>query len=166
MTSTLKTALQESLQQEDAALKARLDPTTADSPPTKPTRKPRTPKAAPAAPDAAVKAKPAVTRKPRAAAPKAVRKVASEAPEVAAKAIPAAPTPAKPQKVTRESFSLPEGEAALIRALRTTVAKEGRIATKSELIRAGIQLAASLPTTELMARLDTLPLVVKKKKKK
>ena len=164
MTSTLKTVLQESLQQEDVALKARLDTPipAAETPPARPARAPRPRKAA-APPKAEKPVAPA--KKPRAAAPKASRSRKSVAPPEVSTAPPAAAAP-KPQKVTRESFSLPEGEATLLRALRTAIAKEGRISTKSEVIRAGIQLAASLPTPELMARLDTLAPVVKKMKKK
>lgn len=73
---------------------------------------------------------------------------------------------AKFVKVSRESFSLPATEAATLKALRTALAKEGRIATKSELVRAGIALLTGLAPGALAAAVDGLAPVVKKKKKK
>jgi hypothetical protein len=68
------------------------------------------------------------------------------------------PVPA-PQKssVVRDTFSLPPSDYALIDALRRTAAKEGRISTsKSEVIRAGLQVLRLLEGQDLMQALDRL----------
>lgn len=176
MTPNLKAALQESLKQEDAAVKARLqEPAPQAAAPSAP----KAPKAAKPAAKRAAPAKPAA--KPKAAAPAkaekaerakpAVKKAASPKAAAPKAKAPAEPKPApaeapKAQKVSRESFSLPENEAATLKGLRTAVAREGQIVTKSELLRAGLQLLTGLGAPALIAAVQALPPVAKKKKKK
>lgn len=167
MTPNLKAALQESLKQEDEAVKARLQEPAPSAKAPK-AAKPAAKRAVPAKPKApapakAEKPKPAVKK----AAPARTRAPKVKLPKAAAepKSAPAAEAP-KAVKVSRESFSLPESEAATLKGLRTAVAREGRIATKSELLRAGIQLLTGLQSADLIAALNALPPVVKKKKKK
>ncbi|MDX5445822.1 MAG: hypothetical protein LPJ87_07180 [Zoogloeaceae bacterium] len=77
--------------------------------------------------------------------------------------------PAKPGKIVRDSFSIPAVEQKGLKALRQTLEKAGRKATKSEMLRAGLALLATRPLAEIAATLDGLPKVAKggsKKKKK
>lgn len=67
-----------------------------------------------------------------------------------------APTPQK-SSVVRDTFSLPPSDYALIDAVRREAAKEGRISTsKSEVIRAGLQLLHLLKGQDLMLVLGRL----------
>jgi hypothetical protein len=72
----------------------------------------------------------------------------------------------KPEKVVRDSFSLPTSEHARIKALRVELGKAGRIASKSEVLRAGLNLLGDRSTAEVTALLDALPPVVKGKRSK
>lgn len=76
--------------------------------------------------------------------------------------------PAKPErvKVVRDSFSVPKSEHAQLKALREALAKEGRIATKSELLRVGIQLLAKEPLASLKTLVEGLSVVPKGKSAK
>ena len=76
--------------------------------------------------------------------------------------------PAKPErvKVVRDSFSVPKSEHAQLKALREALAKEGRIATKSELLRVGIQLLAKEPLASLKTLVESLSVVPKGKSAK
>ena len=77
--------------------------------------------------------------------------------------------PAKAGKIVRDSFSLPAAEQKGLKALRQTLEKAGRKASKSEVLRAGLALLATRPVAEIAATLDALPKVSKgggKKKKK
>lgn len=175
MTPDLKAALQESLKQEDEAVKARLQEPVPEGAPAKGSKpgKPAVKKAAPAKPGPAAQAKTAAPAEPvkpvkakPAAKTEAPAKAAARAEKASAQAKPAPADAPKVVKVSRESFSLPESEAATLKSLRTAVAREGRITTKSELVRAGIQLLTGLQPAQLLIALDTLQPVVKKKKKK
>lgn len=86
------------------------------------------------------------------------------------KAVEPAPAPvaeAKPAKmpgvpakqgtlVTRDTFSMPSGDYALIEQLRVRAAREGRNTNKSEVIRAGLQSLMVLEPAKLIAVLDAL----------
>ena len=69
-------------------------------------------------------------------------------------------------KVVRDSFSVPKSEHAQLKALREALAKEGRIATKSELLRVGIQLLAKEPLASLKTLVESLSVVPKGKSAK
>lgn len=70
------------------------------------------------------------------------------------------PTKASREKVVRDSFSMPKSEHAQLKTLRETLAKAGRICTKSELLRAGVQLLlkeSPASTRALVERLSVVP---------
>lgn len=212
MNTKTKSALRSTLEQESAALEARLPepevtlaaasveaapaavvveapaveaPAVAVEPVAAPAVKaaPRVAKAAPkAAPKAASKAAPKIAKavvaldvaepkapvkavKPAKAAKPAkaekVEKVEKPAKAKAAKS-------AKPvrEKVVRDSFSMPKSEHAQLKALRETLAKAGRICTKSELLRAGVQLLLKESTASALTLVDALVAVPKGKSAK
>jgi hypothetical protein len=193
-TSKTKSALRASLKKEDESLEQRLpEAPAAEAAPAAQTAP--TASAAPA-PAAKAKAAPVPrAAKPRAkpAAP-AVRSAAKPAAKVAkgtaAKAMPAelkaglkavakAKAPAKPgkvkaeeakkekrEKVVRESFSVPKTEAAVLKTVRTELAKGGVIVTKSEILRAGLTLLANQGTDRVKELIGALPVVPKGKGKK
>lgn len=70
------------------------------------------------------------------------------------------PVKASREKVVRDSFSMPKSEHAQLKTLRETLAKAGRICTKSELLRAGVQLLlkeSPASTRGLVERLSVVP---------
>jgi chromatin remodeling complex protein RSC6 len=106
------------------------------------------------------KSKPATTtaRKP------AAKKTASSKP--AAKSVPAKATPAKPEKknkkarktegksgdkkkVVRDSFTMPQGDYALLASLKQSCLKTGLHVKKSELLRAGLHALSKLSVAQL-----------------
>jgi hypothetical protein len=120
--------------------------------------------APPAAPAKAVKA----SAKPAAKAVKAPAKpaagaVATPAPKAAAKkpaAKPAAPAKeakAKKPKLVRDSFTIPKDEYAVVETLKQRAATLAQPAKKSELLRAGLKLLASLSDTALRSALQAVP---------
>jgi hypothetical protein len=62
--------------------------------------------------------------------------------------------------VIRDTFSMPPNDYALIENLRSTAAKSGRIATKSEIIRSGLQALSMLEGPQLVAALNGLQKVL------
>jgi hypothetical protein len=72
----------------------------------------------------------------------------------------------KPEKIVRDSFSLPTSEHARIKALRVELGKAGRLASKSEVLRAGLNLLGDRSTAEVSALLDALPPMAKGKRSK
>lgn len=72
----------------------------------------------------------------------------------------------KRDKVVRDSFSMPKSEQAALKALRVALAKEGRIVSKSELLRAGLALLLQQAAADQLTVLDALPVVPKGKGKK
>ncbi|MDD2875336.1 MAG: hypothetical protein PHG21_17080, partial [Azoarcus sp.] len=129
-----------------------------------------------AAKPAAEKAPAKPRAKPAAAKPKAAKVVAGTSgaakKSVAGPAVitlPAAsaePKKEKAGKVVRDSFSMPKSEQAALKKLRTALARAGRLATKSEVLRAGLKLLGERSAKELVAVLDSLPVVIKGKGKK
>lgn len=123
-----------------------------------PVAKPAAKRVAKAAAKAATKpvAKPAVqaTAKPTTkAAAKPASKAAEkmDAPAVAAK-------PAK-VKVVRDSFTIPSDEYAVLGKLKQRALTAAHHAKKSELLRAGIKLLASLDDAALVRALMTVPAI-------
>ncbi|MDO9597859.1 MAG: hypothetical protein Q7J47_09075 [Azoarcus sp.] len=133
------------------------------------------------------------TAKPAAAKPAAAKPIAVKSPAVKAAAVKetvetaikpadtAATTPIasrltpaqaaeatkqKPGKVVRDSFSMPKSEHAELKSVRTALARAGRLTTKSEVLRAAVRLLGERSVKELVAVLDTLPVVAKGKGKK
>jgi hypothetical protein len=72
--------------------------------------------------------------------------------------IPATVLEVPPQNsaVIRDTFSMPPDDSALIETLRTTAAKEGRIASKSEIVRAGLHALNVFKGHELVEVLNRL----------
>lgn len=117
-------------------------------------------------------AKPRAARPPRAAVKPAAKPAAKvtvkAAAKPAAKAI-AKPTikaakpaaPAKPAKVklVRDSFTMPSDEYAVLGQLKQRALVGAHHAKKSELLRAGIKLLASLDNAALLRALTAVPAV-------
>ena len=112
-------------------------------------------KAKPAKPVKAVKVEKAVK-------PAKVEKIAKAAKPAKAEK----PVKLPREKVVRDSFSMPKSEHAQLKVLRETLAKGGRICTKSELLRAGIQLLLKVPAADAKALVEALPVVPKGKSAK
>ena len=74
--------------------------------------------------------------------------------------------PAKPEKVVRDSFSMPAVEHKRIKALRAALAKAGCEASKSEVLRAGLALLAARDLKEVIRVVAALPKVKKGKRGK
>lgn len=72
----------------------------------------------------------------------------------------------KRDKVVRDSFSMPKSEHGMLKDLRGALAKKGRICTKSELLRAGVQLVAAMKPADIIRTIDALTPVAKGKGKK
>jgi hypothetical protein len=120
----------------------------------------------PAKPPAKAAAKPAV-KAPAQVARKATTKVIAQTAKAAAAKSPAstaAPAsassekPAKPlkQRLVRDSFTMPEADFALVAVLKARALGLGRVAKKSELLRAGLQLLNQQEPKALMTALDGL----------
>jgi len=56
----------------------------------------------------------------------------------------------------RDTFSMPPSDFALIETLRSAAAKEGRITSKSEIVRAGLHALRALQGHELVEVIDRL----------
>ena len=118
-----------------------------------------------------------MSAKPAKAPAAAARKPAARkpvAPKVAAVKLPKSPKPAKKQKpavaekpaiaevpklrvkLVRDSFTMPRDEFELIAKLKARAVDFKRPAKKSELLRAGLQVLAALPDTQLLEALEAL----------
>ena len=64
--------------------------------------------------------------------------------------------PVRP-KLVRDSFTMPDNEYAQIAVLKKRLANADAPAKKSELLRAGIALLASMSETDLLAAVDRVP---------
>ena len=112
---------------------------------------------------AAVPVEPHVARKPVAAKPVTKTVATKAAPKRVGKAAPAN-RPAKPEKVkkpklVRDSFTIPKLEYAVVEQLKQRAAKLGAPVKKSELLRAGIKLLATLATADYLAALAAVPTI-------
>jgi hypothetical protein len=67
---------------------------------------------------------------------------------------PAAPPPPPPKTVIRDSFSFPEDDYGLIGALQERLLGVRRVATKSEVLRAGLKALVALDDDALAAAFD------------
>lgn len=85
--------------------------------------------------------------KPVARAAKQVVGEKQTAPEKAAKA----KDTKKKAKVVRDSFTMPEGDYAMLAALKSRCLSAGVSVKKSELLRAGLQVLETLPAKKLLA---------------
>jgi hypothetical protein len=108
-------------------------------------------------------ARPGTTRTAKTAAH--AKPSAKPAVKKAAKPITAKPvTQAKPAKVkkpklVRDSFTIPKAEYEVIHALKTRSQKMGHPIKKSELLRAGIKLLATLSDAAFKAALAQVPVI-------
>ena len=72
----------------------------------------------------------------------------------------------KHEKVERDSFSMPASEHKRIKAMREALGKDGVLASKSEVLRAGLALLAERDTADIARLVAALPKVAKGKRKK
>ena len=113
--------------------------------------------AKPAKAPAAAARKPAARKPvaPKVAAAKSTKPVKKQKPAVAEK--PAiAEVPKLRVKLVRDSFTMPRDEFELIAKLKARAVDFKRPAKKSELLRAGLQVLAALPDTQLLEALEAL----------
>jgi hypothetical protein len=111
-------------------------------------------------------ARPTSRRKPAVVAKKQASPTASAAAPAAANPAPAAApqAPAKVDKVkkpklVRDSFTIPKAEYGAIEALKQRSVKMGLSPKKSELLRAGLMLLASLDDAGLSKALAAVPAI-------
>lgn len=136
---------------------------TPSSTPTAPTPQTSTP-AKLAKPVSAQKAAPTAAAKAVKVAPKPAAKKAPAAKKiVVAKTVKAAtPVPAKDAKVkkpklVRDSFTIPKDEYAVIEALKQRASTLAQPVKKSELLRAGLKVLATLSDSGLRTALQAVP---------
>jgi Arc/MetJ-type ribon-helix-helix transcriptional regulator len=72
----------------------------------------------------------------------------------------------KQEKVERDSFSMPANEHKRIKALREALGRHGVLASKSEVLRAGLALLASREPEDIAALVASLPKIAKGKRSK
>ena len=96
--------------------------------------------------------KPAATKVPAAKSTKPAKK---QKPAVAEKPV-IAEVPKLRVKLVRDSFTMPRDEFELIAKLKARAVDFKRPAKKSELLRAGLQVLAALPDTQLLDALEAL----------
>lgn len=70
---------------------------------------------------------------------------------------PAAAVKSKKPKLVRDSFAMPKVEYEMIEELKRRTALQGQQAKKSELLRAGVKLLATLSSDALAAALAAVP---------
>ncbi len=103
----------------------------------------------------------------RVAPKRAAAKPASKAPlrptakpaAKSASAKPARSDKVKKPKLVRDSFTIPKSEYAVIEQLKQRAAKLGAPIKKSELLRAGIKMLATLATADYLAALAAVPTI-------
>ena len=136
-----------------AALPAALPAASFAVQPAPPARKAAGKTAVKAASKVAVKPTPAVAK----VAVKVVGKVAAKAaPEAPSKAVAAK---APKIKLVRDSFTIPSDEYALLGELKQRSLAHAHPVKKSELLRAGIKLLATLSDTALLRALKNVPVI-------
>lgn len=146
------------------------EPVAKTAKPAKAVTAPKAPKAAAKAAKKAVAKQPAPASAPKPAKAKTAKTAKPVKPAKPAKPVkaakPAAPVRTektaradKPDKLVRDSFTIPRGEYALLQELKTRAATLGRPARKSEVLRAGIQALKALDDAALLAVLGTVPVI-------
>ena len=121
--------------------------------------------ARPVAPKTGGGAAPARTTKVKAdAAPGEAAKAAEKPAEKPADRAAEAERKDKHEKVERDSFSMPASEHKRIKALREALGKDGVLASKSEVLRAGLALLAERDIAEVARLVAALPKVAKGKR--
>ena len=102
---------------------------------------------------------------PAKAAPANSAKSAALKPALSKAVVPAgagkkpAAVKAKKEKLVRDSFTIPKSEFAVLDQLKRRAGIMARSVKKSELLRAGIKLLASLPNDALLAALSQVPTI-------
>jgi hypothetical protein len=89
-------------------------------------------------------------------AAKAIVKAAKDAPAAGRTRATPAPQEARPVLV-RDSFTMPDGEYAVLASVKQACLKAGFEIKKSELLRIGVALVGRLDTATLRQVLDSLP---------
>ena len=111
------------------------------------------PKAAPTMAAKAVKVAP----KPAAKKTSAAKKTVVAKTVKAAAAVVAKDVKVKKPKLVRDSFTIPKDEYAVIEALKQRASTLAHPVKKSELLRAGLKLLATLPDSGLRTALQAVP---------
>lgn len=88
---------------------------------------------------------------------KATQKQAAAKSTAQANAAAAKPAKVKKDKLVRDSFTMPKSEYQLLDVLKQRGTQLARPVKKSELLRAGVKLLASLADTALLAALQAVP---------
>jgi hypothetical protein len=81
-------------------------------------------------------------------------------PKPTPKPVAAAPAPAagkQKHKLVRDSFTIPKDEYTVLVGLKQRAGKLAHHAKKSEILRAGVQMLASLPDASFLAALAVVP---------
>lgn len=89
----------------------------------------------------------------------AAKPLLSNTPAPAKAAQAAVPQKAKKAKLVRDSFTIPKAEYVVIDDLKQRAARLARPVKKSELLRAGIKMLASLTDSAYLAALDQVPAI-------
>ena len=123
-----------------------------------------TAKKASATPKPAAKPKAAPAKSPASKAPvrkASAKKLPAKAPQAkkAAVAKPEKIEKPKKAKLVRDSFTIPKTEYVVLDELKQRAAKLTRPAKKSELLRAGIKLLASLSDAAFLTALEQVPAI-------
>lgn len=123
-----------------------------------------TAKKASATPKTAAKPKAAPAKSPVSKAPvrkASAKKLPAKAPQAkkAAVAKPEKIEKPKKAKLVRDSFTIPKTEYVVLDELKQRAAKLTRPAKKSELLRAGIKLLASLSDAAFLTALEQVPAI-------
>lgn len=130
------------------------NPVTTPKAPVKAATKPAPKKASPAkAPAGKGTVKKAIVKKASAKKP-AAKPQASAKPAKTAK-----PEKTKKPKLVRDSFTIPKAEYVVLDDLKQRAAKLTRPAKKSELLRAGIKLLASISDAAFLTALEQVPAI-------
>lgn len=104
-------------------------------------------------------AKPATKAKPAKSTTKPAKPAAKPVAKAAARTAPARPVKPVKVKVVRDSFTMPSDEYAVLGILKQRALAAAHHAKKSELLRAGIKLLASLDDVALVRALTTVPAI-------
>lgn len=98
----------------------------------------------------------APARKRRAAAGTPPSQGAAKKPAATAPAVAEAAKPPK-RKLVRDSYTIPKDEYAQLDALKLRAGRLGRLAKKSELLRAGLKALSAMADKALLQALEAVP---------